>query len=74
MLSVLDFTFPFSNIQHTMQCVSVLLVQISRAGLSAVLGSLSLPALTPLLLLGAGVRGTRVLLGHGLYLTPFMRC
>ena len=55
-----------------MHCVCTL-VQMAGAGCSAVLGSLSLPAPTPLLPPGAGVRGTRVLPGWGLYLSPFTR-
>ena len=47
------------------------LVQMAGAGCSAVLGSL--PALTPLLPPGAGVRGARVQPGQGLYPTPFTR-
>ena len=55
-----------------MHCVCAL-VRIARAGCLAVLGSLSFPSPTPLLLLGVGVRGTQVLLGQGLYLTTFAR-
>ena len=55
-----------------MHCVCAL-VQMARAGCLAVLGSLSLPAPTPLLPPGAGVRGARDPLGRGLYLTPFTR-
>ena len=54
-------------------CVCAL-VQMARAGCLAVLGSLSLPAPTPLLPPGAGVRGARVLPDRSLYLTPFTRC
>ena len=56
-----------------MHCVCAL-VQMARAGCLAVLGSLSLPALTPLLPPGAGMRDARVPPGRGLYLTPFTRC
>ena len=55
-----------------MHCVCAL-VQVAAAGCLAVLGSLSLPAPTPLLPPGAGVRGARVPPGCGLYLTPFVR-
>ena len=55
-----------------MHCVCPL-VQMARTGCLAVLGSLSLPALTPLLLPEARVRGALVLLGQDLYLTPFTR-
>ena len=64
----------FPNIQHTMQCVFALLVQITRAGYLAVLGFHSLPTLTPLLLpVGWGGGSAQVPPGRGLYLTPFMR-
>ena len=43
---------------------------MARAVCLAVLGSLSLPAPTPLLPPGAGVRGAWVPLGPGLYLNP----
>ena len=56
-----------------MHCVCAL-VRVAGAGSSAVLGSLSLPTLIPLLPLGAGGRGAHVLPGRGLYLTPFVRC
>ena len=55
-----------------MHCVCALF-QMAGAGCSAVLGFLSLPALTPLLPPGAGGRGARVPPGRGLYLTPFAR-
>ena len=65
-----------------MHCVCIL-VWMAVAGCLAVLGSLSLPAPTPLLLPGAGGRGAqvppgrglylRVPPGRGLYLTPFAR-
>ena len=48
-------------------------VRMAGAGCLAVLGSLSLPALTPLLPPGAEVRGAQVPPGRGLYLTPFTR-
>ena len=72
-LQVLLFRFP--SIQHTTHCVSALLVRMTRAEYSAVLGSLSLLVLTPLLPPGSwGRHGARVLPGCGLYLTPFVRC
>ena len=65
---------PVSLVSRTprMHCVCAL-VRMARAGYLAVLGSLSLPTVTPLLLPGAGVWGAWVPLGHGLYLTPFAR-
>ena len=65
---------PVSLVSSTpcMHCVCTL-VRMARAGYLAVLGSLSLPTLTPLLLPGVGVRGARVPLDCGLYLTPFAR-
>ena len=48
-------------------------VRMARAGCLAVLGSLSLPAPTPLLPLGVGGRGAWVPRGWGLYLTCFTR-
>ena len=69
---VLLFCFP--SIQHTMHCVSALLVRITRAGYLAVLGSYSLPSLTPLLPPGSWGQGFAwVPLGLSLCLTPFMR-
>ena len=56
-----------------MHCVCAL-VRMAKAGYLAVLGSLFLPALTPLLLPEVGGRGTRVPPGWGLNLTPFTRC
>lgn len=70
---ILLFCFP--NIQHTMQYVSARLVQITRAIYLAVPCFHSLPALTPLLppvSWGGGIAWA--LLGHGLFITPFMRC
>ena len=66
--------YPVSLVSSTphMHCVCAL-VRMARAGYLAVLGSLSLPAPTPLLPLGAWVRGARVLPGCSLYLTPFAR-
>ena len=55
-----------------MHCVCAL-VRMAGAGCSAVLGSFSLSALTPLLPPGIGGRGARVPPGRGLYLTPFAR-
>ena len=53
-----------------MHCVCAL-VRMAGAGCLAVLDSLSLPAPTPLLPLGAGGRGACVPPGWGLYLIPF---
>ena len=66
---------PVSLVSRTphMHCVCTL-VRMARAGCLAVLGSLSLPAPTPLFLPGAGVRGAQVPPGCGLYLAPFTRC
>ena len=49
------FLFRFSNTQHPVHLVSVLPVQISRAGCLAVWGFHSLPILTPFFPLGFGV-------------------
>ena len=63
--------FRFSNIQYTMQCVSVLLVQITRAGYLAVLCFHFLPTVSPFLPPGGWVGGSaRVLLGHGFVSYP----
>ena len=61
----------FSN--PRIRCVCAL-VWVARTRCLAVLGSLSLSALTPLHQPGAGLRGAQVPPGCGLYLTPFMMC
>ena len=58
--------FHFPSIQHTVQCVSALPVQITRAGYLAVLHFFSLLTLTPFLLLvswgmGGVLRSHRVM-------------
>ena len=67
--------FHFSNIEHTVHCVSALPVQIARAGCLVVLAFHSLPTPIPFLPLRTWVGGSaQVLPGRSLYLTPFVRC